>query len=80
MIERRSLLGLLGLAPFIPMNWVAALRTEPQPPELPSITYRTSGKWGEGSHDMLTARDVDYNFYVLEQRLLELEKERGLTS
>jgi hypothetical protein len=76
MIERRSLLGLLGLAPFVPMNWVSALRAE-APPALPSVTYRTAGKWGEGSHDMLTAADVDRNFYVLEQKILMLEKKEG---
>lgn len=76
MIERRSLLALFGLAPFVPLNWLPT-EPKPAPPSIPLITYRTTGKWGEGAHRELYASDVDRNFYALAQRLEVLEAERA---
>lgn len=81
MIERRSLLALLGLAPFAPVSALAILATaaEPKPSaSLPTVTYRTTGKWGAGSMDALRATDIDQNFYALEQRLMALEANKIL--
>lgn len=42
---------------------------------LPSVTYRQKGPWGSGKGHGLSLNEIDNNFYALEKRLEQLEKD-----
>jgi hypothetical protein len=83
--NRRDLLKLFGLASIVTVAPLSAVAFAPQrgadgPMGLPGedatlrLVYRVGGPWGDGKGTPLEMSEVDYNFWILHERLNRLEK------
>ncbi len=72
-LNRRDFGKLVGLT-SIGTGVVLPFPTQAAPYAPVKITYRADGPWGPGKGKAMSYTEVDSNFYVLAQRLEELEK------